>query len=210
MRADAAESKPIERNQSIVWARYQIDAKDWVTLATRSTTLDEVEVFSAAVLSADGQKILFEGLVKPDGEVSSEIFAMHGVTSKVIFNALEPQDLLRNLLNCLQNKKVLCWDLEACLLSLNSLSRRAGGSDLPIFGETVKTYYRKFSGSDKLPHTGSPSPTEECQALIGAVTQMAASSQTHDSEDLGRQGWTAEFYKPSKTPAQKFKDILGL
>ncbi len=198
-----------ERNQAIIWARYQLDSKDWLALATRVTRLDGVEVLSASVLSADG-KTVFESLIKPQGEVSSEIFAMHGVDYSVVFNAQEPTDFLKSILKCLEGKKILCWNLEESLATINSLSRRVGGGDLPIFGESVKTQYKKFSGDSSQPKAKGPSPTEECRALIAMITEMASSSQRHDSEDVARQGWTAEFYKPTKSPAQKFKDILGI
>lgn len=208
MRSDSANPRPTERNQSIIWARYKVDAKDWLVLATRSTVLDGVEVLSASVLSPDG-KTVFESLVKPQGEVSSEIFAMHGVDCSIVFKAQDPQEFLRSLLKCLEGKKILSWDIEECLTTLNSLSRRIKGSDLPIFGESVKTNYKKFSGESGPLKTKGPSPTEECKALISLVMEMASSSQKYDSEDVARQGWTAEFYKPAKTPAQKFKDMLG-
>lgn len=208
MKSDSVNARPTERNKSIIWARYQIDAKDWLVLATRSTKLDGVEVLSASVLSPDG-KTVFESLVKPQGEVSSEIFAMHGVDCSIVFKAQDPQEFLRGILKCLEGKRILSWNFEDSVATLNSLSRRVGASDLPIFGESVQTHYKKFSGDAGELKTKGPSPADECKALIALVTEMASTSQIHNSEDVARQGWTAEFYKPTKTPAQKFKDMLG-
>jgi hypothetical protein len=237
--SNPAHPNPIDRNKSIIWSRYLIDSTDWLVFASTVTRLQSsanvattnmisspVKLLSMSVLSPGG-KVLFEGVLKPQDEIASQLIEEHGLNQSIVFNAMPFSEMLIQLNRLFDGRQVLAWDLSAQQALLDEMAAQfaqpqtllAGYSLRPelarFFGELDTTAGASSSKSSQGSYKSQPlavdgkGATAECRALIAGLYQMAGASQSN-SAATGNQNWTGEFYRPKVSATDKIKDFLGL
>lgn len=230
-----AHPNPTDRNKSIIWSRYLIDSTDWLVFASTVTRLNgaaankissPVKLLSMSVLSPGG-KVLFEGVLKPQDEIASQLIEEHGLNQSIVFNAMSFSEMLIKLNRLFDGRQVLAWDLNAQQALLDEMAAQFAQPQLLLAGYSLRPEYARFIGdldtvggatSGKSAHGSYKSQplavdgkgaTAECRALIAGLYQMAGASQS-SSAATGNQNWTGEFYRPKVSATDKIKDFLGL
>ncbi|MBZ0188610.1 MAG: hypothetical protein K8F91_20360 [Candidatus Obscuribacterales bacterium] len=211
---------PMDRNRSILWARYHIDSDDWLVLATKVTLDPEQEGFalvSMALIDGAGRTV-FEALVKPDREVPNDLIAMHALDYAVVFNA-QPYPVLRQkLIEHMSEKEVTAWNFDEQRNVLNALDKTFGLPAYEWLGNSVSHQLARFTGVKTDNSEGYElqpltinglAARDQCLAVRKSVVDMASSSQAVDSLSGGKPGWTAQFYRPKISPADKLKNLFG-
>lgn len=218
--------RPMDRNKSIIWARYLIDSTDWLLFASRVTRVQgnagalstKVKLASMSVLTPTG-KVLYEALLKPEEEISSHLIAEHGLDYSVVFNAKTFAEIAQDLSRLFEGRQALAWDLTAQQSLLDELCLQYAQPPLSLTGFSMRPEYARFIGEmDELGRAYKAKPlsvdglgaTAEARALISALYTMASSSQITNTAATGNQGWTGEFYKPKLTAKDKIKDFFGI
>jgi hypothetical protein len=222
---------PLDRNRSILLSRDLLQMKDWVALAIKRSSIkdarvipgDARELISVGVMAAN-QRILLDVLVRPDGAVNSDLLKLHGCDPAHAFNAPTFPEVYKILKAGFSRSRVLCYKVEAVQEELNQLCRQEKLPALHAEFIDVQQEYSRFVGQSSLKSgyklqslpdendCSSPgiSTLSECAAVISAVQEMAASSQTINSATAFDKNWSAAFFKPKMGPAEKIKEILGL
>lgn len=207
----------LNRNRSITWARYILDSSDWVILAARATTVntgDEAEgitLMSAAIVQ-EGGKLILERLVRANEFSARDAIEGHGLDYQVLLHAVSYQEVLEEIETIIRNRHVLVWD-EKELCRVFNIAAASYGAAPPAFkASDVRSRYDRFNGvadgQSALASRGV-SAVSECQAVLTVIQEMARSNQRLDAA-ASPLGWTAEFYKPKLTPAEKLKGFLGI
>ncbi len=220
---------PSDRNKSIIWSRYLIDSTDWLVFASKVTRLNvavanmissPIKLLSMSVLSPGG-KVLFEGVLKPQDEIDSQLIEEHGLNQSIVFNAMSFSEMLIQLNRLFEGRQVLAWDLNAQQALLDEMAAQFAQPQTLLAGYSLSPEYARFVGK---PDTtsgakGAYQPqalavngtgaTAECRALIATLYQMAGASQSSRAA-TGNQNWTGEFYRPKVSATDKIKDFLGL
>ncbi|MBK9144519.1 MAG: hypothetical protein IPM23_18670 [Candidatus Melainabacteria bacterium] len=218
---------PMDRNRSILWARFLIDSDDWLILATKVTRHEgpqndgdsEFELVSLALVDGAGKTVL-EALMKPDHEVESELIARHGLDYSVVFNARPYPAIRETLIGMTEGRELTAWDFEKQRQVLADLDRAFG---LPVhqwLGNSVSHQVARFAGSlsgaqvkdgyNLQPLTvNGLGALDECRAVRKTVVDMASSSQEVDPLVSGKPGWTAQFYRPKLGAADRLKNLFG-
>lgn len=212
---------PLDRNKSILWARYLFDSTDWLLLAPKVTDLSltgngESKLVSFAVLTPDG-KTVFECLLKSEEMLTSKLLAEHGLDYAVVFNAMTFPEIAERLRQLTAGKQILTYNLSGLQDLLDELCARYGVTPVILSGHSMKSELARFVGeSDGRGHyraqplKASGSAASECRELLSALYEIASSSQTINTAPTGNQGWTAQFYKPKISTKEKIKDFLGM
>ncbi|CAN5235322.1 hypothetical protein BH11CYA1_BH11CYA1_32640 [soil metagenome] len=225
---------PIDRNKSIIWSRYLIDSTDWLVFASTVTRLNvattslissPVKLLSLSVLSPGG-KVLFEGVLKPQEEIASQLIEDHGLEQSIVFNAMSYSEMSIQLGRLFDGRQVLAWDLNAQQALLDEMATQFAQPQTILTGYSLRPELARFVGEPTSPggasagsgsHNYKPQPltvlgkgsTAECRALVATLSQMAGASQSN-SAATGNQSWTGEFYRPKVSATDKIKDFLGL
>lgn len=231
---------PSDRNKSIIWSRYLIDSTDWLVFASTVTRLNvavanmissPIKLLSMSVLSPGG-KVLFEGVLKPQEEIASQLIEEHGLNQSIVFNAMSFSEMLIQLNRLFEGRQVLAWDLNAQQALLDEMAAQFAQPQTLLAGYSLSPEYARFVG--KLDQPGKNASAEgdttgrvkggyqpqalavngkgataECRALIATLYQMAGASQSSRAA-TGNQNWTGEFYRPKVSATDKIKDFLGL
>jgi hypothetical protein len=224
----------LDRNKSIIWARYLIDSPDWLVFATRvtragatpSATITStataqptpVKLLSLSLMTPSG-KVVYEAMVKPEETLSANLTGEHGLDYSVVYNAQPFADILLKLRQLIGSKQILVWDLEAQQNIFDQLCVHSAQPMLPFAGYSLRSEYARFVGEidgatgsykNQTLTTDGISATAEGRAILNTLTTMASTSQVRDTAPTGHQGWTAELYKPKVNAKEKIKDFLGL
>jgi DNA polymerase III epsilon subunit-like protein len=216
----------LDRNKSIIWARYLIDSPDWLIFASRVSRLTPevtpltgpIKLLSLSLLTPSG-KVIFESMLKPQEMIPATLISEHGLDYAVVFNAQPFSEILQKLRQLIGTKQILAWDLDAQQGLLDQLCAQFAQPILPLAGYSLRPEYARYVGesdgqtgaykTQTLTSTGVGA-TAECRAMLNTLTTMASTSQIRDTAPTGHQGWTAELYKPKINPKEKIKDFLGL
>jgi hypothetical protein len=216
---------PIDRNKSIIWARYLIDSTDWLVFATNVTRVNVTEsvlsspikLLSLSVLSPGG-KVVFETMLKPQEEINNQIIAEHGLEQSIVFNSLPFSEIVIRLNKLFEGRQVLAWDVNATQVLLDEVSTQFAQPQVILSGYSLRPEYARYVGEvDSAGGAYKAQPlarsargaTAECRDLISTLYHMASSSQSSNTAATGNQGWTGEFYKPKLSATDKIKDFLG-
>ena len=226
---------PIDRNKSIIWSRYLIDSTDWLVFASTVTRLtvpttknlisSPVKLLSLSVLSPGG-KVLFEGVLKPQEEIASQMIEDHGLDQAIIFNAMHYSEMSIQLGRLFEGRQILTWDLNAQQELLDEMATQFAQPQTVLAGYSLRPEYARFVGEPNSAGSASAGSgshnykaqplavsgkgsTAECRALVATLYQMAGASQSSSSA-AGNQSWTGEFYRPKVSATDKIKDFLGL
>ncbi len=211
---------PTERNKSILWSRYTLDSTDWAVLSLKAIWegVDEKSALATIALVDGNGKVIIESMIKSDEMISSESIARHGVEQSVVFHAKAYNDVRAELMVKASGKEILVWDAEGTQELLDKLDRFYGEEPLDWHFHDVSSEFARYLGiapnmgdgpSMELPATGI-SARAECNDIRGVLTEMASTSQATDAVAGGKPGWTAEFYRPKRSPKDKIKNIFGL
>ncbi len=215
---------PMDRNRSIMWARYHVDSDDWILLAAKLTRRSDASgkstpsIVSVAVTDHTG-KALFEALASFSEMVSSDEIAQHGVNQSVIFNAKPYAEVRQSLLKLLAEKALVTWDSDNIQKTFNELDSINGFAPSHWKGDSATREFARFVGKTRNPGEGyvsQPLPAlgisaaDECRSIIKLIKDMASSSQVTDQVASGKPGWTAEFYKPRLNATDKLKGFFGM
>lgn len=209
--AASTRDKQLLRNRAITWARYIIDSSDWVILALRATVAGDNTLISVA-LQVPGGKVSFERLIRLTDFSARDAMGGHGIDYEVLLNALSFSEVMTELEGHIQGKQVLVWDPQNIESVLTRGAADHGASRPTLTMTSVSDEYRKFSDSESVPELkgNGLSARSECQAIHALIEDMASTSQRLDGAKSSPIGWTAEFYKPNKTAADKLKGFLGI
>jgi hypothetical protein len=216
----------LDRNKSIIWARYLLDSPDWLIFATRVTRVNSetgplstpIKLVSLSLLTPSG-KVVYEAMLKPQEMIPSDLIGEHGLDYSVVFNAQPFSEIAVRMQKFISGKQILAWDLNAQQNLFDELCKLFAQPTVPFVGYSLRPEYARFVGDyDAASGAYKPqtlkvdgiSATAECRAMLDVLTQMASTSQSRDAAPVGNQGWTAEFYKPKVNAADKIKDFLGL
>lgn len=176
---------PSARNKMINWARDILEDKDqYVILDTETSGLGSRAVMlQVGILNLDGE-VLMNSLIKPPASVriSKEASAIHGITKEDLVDAPELKDIIAQVFNIFENKKVLIYNEE---FDNRILMQSCERSDLKFYwfeSIDVMKPYSEFYGlwSDywydyswrKLP-ASKHSAIEDCQATLNVLKFMA-------------------------------------
>lgn len=218
---------PIDKNRSIVWARYHVDSDDWVLIAlkvTRRTNAEGKEIPSLVTLAIvdRSNKVLLETMIKASDMVSNEEIAQHGVDQSVVFKAKPFAEVAKALSGLIENETtIVTWDPKFIQQTFDELSELHGVPKRRWKCHGVAEELARFVGKTENVFNGyEPQPLpilgigalDECKAVNKVIGEIAKSSQTTDSVAGGDPGWTAEFYKPKvgTTAKDKLKGFFGL
>ncbi len=219
---------PVDRNKSIIWARYLIDSTDWLMLAINVSRAEPSDLRNSVLSSSirlltlsvvtPGGKVLFETMLKPQQVIPNELISDHGIDQAVVFNALPFSEIVIHLNKLFEGRKVLAWDLNALQELLDEVSTVYAQPQLPLIGFSLRPEYARFVGQMDTQAHYSPQElkvegkgaTAQCRALLSTLYEMASSSQSSNNAVAGNQGWTGEFYRPKVSATEKIKDFLGL
>jgi len=216
----------LDRNKSIIWARYLIDSPDWLVFATRVSRLNPetgplagpIKLLSLSLLTPSG-KIIFESMLKPQDMIPSALISEHGLDQSVVFNAQPFSEILPKMGQLISGKQILAWDLNVQQSLFDQLCGQFAQPILPFAGYSLRSEYSRYVGEfdgqtgaykSQTLSTKGLSATAECRTMLNTLTTMASTSQTRDTAPTGHQGWTAELYKPKVNATVKIKDFLGL
>jgi hypothetical protein len=210
---------PIDRNRSIVWARYHIDSNEWALLSVKVTRREgHISLVTVALLDNHGRALL-EEMIKASDVVPSEEIALHGVDQSVVFNAKSFEEVMRKLVDRIGERTLVAWDMKAIQTIMDELCLKNNMPSVEWRGESACNELARFVGETqdvKLGYNAQPlklvgiSAADECKSVLKVITDMAASSQASDSLVDGKPGWTAEFYRPKVGAKEKLKGLFGL
>lgn len=215
---------PMDRNRSIMWARYHIDSDDWILLSMKVTRRDDEagksrpSIVSIAVTDHSG-KAMYEAMVRSAEIVSNEEIALHGVNQSVVFNAKPYSEVRESLLKLLAHKALVTWDSDYIQKTFNELDSINGFAATHWKADSAAREFARFVGERSNPsatYVSQPLPlpgvsaSDECRSIVNLIKEMAGSSQVSDQVASGKPGWTAEFYKPRVNTADKIKGFFGL
>lgn len=219
-----AHPSPVDRNRSILWARYRLDSDDWLLMSVRITHEADPDnkepdlLATVAIVDAAG-KVLLESMVKENYIIDGDSITRHGVSQSVVFGARNYESVKADMLRLTEGRDLLVWNADEMTAMLKELDAAHGTSETTWSLHDVGSKYSRYVGEKEeaqaiykaqpLPGSGV-SALSECQSMRKLIVDMASSSQDSDSLVAGRPGWTAEFYKPKLSPAEKLKDILKL
>ena len=214
---------PIDRNRSILWARYLVDSKDWVVVSTKETVVSMDDSGASGVILSvcvvdSAAKVVYEALVKPEGIVSNEAIAEHDLETSTLFNA-QPYPVIReSLIKLLSGNDVLSWDFDAQRAIFEKLDRKHNMPPHEWRGNSVSHQYARFLGQKEGDKPGYVMPSLKVngvsarasnQAVCSVVMEIAGSSQYSDPLASGKPGWTAEFYRPKLSASEKLKNLFS-
>lgn len=222
----AKHPNPIDKNRSIVWARYHVDSDDWALLAvkvTRRANAEGRQVPSLVTLALVDRenKVLFQSMIKASDMVSNEEIAQHGVDQSVVFQAKTFAEVTKALSKLVADEAtIVTWDPKVLQETMDELAELHGVPKSRWKSHGVAEELARFVGKTDNPMNGYErqplavlgiSALDECKAVNKVIAEIAKASQTTDSVAGGDPGWTAEFYKPKITVAakDKFKGFFG-
>lgn len=215
----AEHPNPVDRNRSILWARYLVDSENWVTMSTKVTKNadDDKPIVSISVLDSTG-KVAYEALIKPEGIVSSEVIQEHHLETSTLFNA-QPYPVIReSLVLLLSRKDVYSWDFDVQRKLFESLDKQYNLAPHEWRGNSVSHQYARYLGKTRGEQPGYLMPSlkssgvsaqAESETVRKLIIKMASTSQYSDPMASGKPGWTAEFYRPKISASEKLKSLFG-
>lgn len=223
---------PKDRNRSILWARYAADSTEWVILSLRATevlsspefvannpAVIQPQLLVSAAIIAPGGKVLLETLIKVPEFSAKEAMEEHGIEYSVLIEAKTYADFVAAVKKIADRKQIFCWDVEATNEILTRAARIHRGETLTLPLTNVSEEYARFVGQQSPDSAQYVTPQlkgveksamSESHAILKAIVEMAVGNQTSDSADSSNMGWTAEFYKPKLSAADKLKGFLGI
>lgn len=188
----------LDRNAAILWARDLLNRDDWGVLS-----------FSESRLAAD--------------KISAAFLTRDGVTCLEQDPLIDCTDFSARLQDMTGGKEIVCWDVEVTRRCLSAVLTAAGLNPLavPAF-LSAQEQYSRFVGERQgesyilqgLPGRLSKAPVLDAtvfsRSVLEVIFLMAGSNQVMDAAAPANPGWSAAFYKPKSTPADKLKSIFGL
>lgn len=211
---------PMDRNRSIVWARYHADSNEWALLSVKITRQgDKPSLATIALVDRHGRPLV-EEMVKSCDEVPSDEIAQHGVDQSVVFNAKPFEEVMRKLVDKIGDNTLVAWDMAVIQKSFDELCALHGMPSVEWRGDSACKENARFIGipdaSEKYGYKMHPlkltglGAVDECKSVLKLIMDMAASSQTNDSVVKGDPSWTAEFYRPKVGAKEKLLGLFGL
>lgn len=223
---------PKDRNRAIIWARYAADSTEWVILSLRSTEvipsakalqnnpdLIQPQLLVSAAIIAPGGKVLLETLIKVPEFSAKEALEEHGIEYSVLIEAKPYPEFVAAVKKIAERKQIFCWSAEETNNILTKAARVNRGETLTLPLVSVSEEYARFVGQ-QVPDSAEyivpelkgveKSAMSESHAILKAIVEMAVGNQTSDSAVSSHMGWTAEFYKPKLSAADKLKGFLGI
>lgn len=210
---------PIERNRSIVWARYHVDSNEWALLSAKVTRRDgKITLATIALVDNHGREML-EEMIKASDVVPNEEIAQHGVDQSVVFHAKSFEEVMRKLVDRIGDRTLVAWDMKAVQSIMDELCTMNNRPSVEWRGDSACKELARFKGETqdvKLGYNPQPlelsgiSAADECKSVLKVIQEIAASSQASDSLVDGKPGWTAEFYRPKVGAKEKLKGLFGL
>lgn len=210
---------PIDRNRSIVWARYHVDSNEWALLSAKVTRRDgQITLATIALLDNHGRELV-EEMIKASDVVPNEEIAQHGVDQSVVFNAKSFEEVMRKLVDRIGERTLVAWDMKAVQSVMDELCAINKMPSVEWRGDSACKELARFRGETedvKLGYNPQPlelvgiSAADECRSVLKVINEIAASSQASDSLVDGKPGWTAEFYRPKVGAKEKLKGLFGL
>jgi hypothetical protein len=210
---------PIDRNRSIVWARYHVDSNEWALLSVKLTRQGQAPSLATVALVDHNGRTLVEEMIKASDMVQNEEIAQHAVDQSVVFNAKSFESAMRNLVDKIGDKTLVAWDMSFIQKSFDELCALNGMPSVEWKGDSASKELARFVGETEDPENGyklQPLPivglsaVDECKAILKVINEIAGASQAGDSIATGKPGWTAEFYRPKVGAKEKLKGLFGL
>ena len=156
--------------------------------------------------------------MKPEGIVSNDAIAQHGLETSTLFNA-QPYSVIRDsLIRLLSDKDVYSWNFDKQRQILEKLDKQFNMPPHEWRGNSVSHQYARFVGKQEGGKPGYVMPklkTEglaaqvENKSVLRIVNEMASSSQLADPLASGKPGWTAECYRPKLSTGEKWRNLFG-
>lgn len=109
MTAPTATERAAARAAACQWARDLLAATDWVILDSETTGLHDAEFVQLAIVDHTGA-VLFDSLIKPDGEIEPGAAKVHGITAEMVKNAPTFADVYAQLCDILNGRRVVVYN----------------------------------------------------------------------------------------------------
>lgn len=97
------------RASAIAWAHDLLAADDWVILDSETTGLDAAEFVQLAVIDHTGA-VLFDSLLKPEGEIEPGAARVHGITAEMVKDAPSFEDVYDEVRDILDGRRVVVYN----------------------------------------------------------------------------------------------------
>jgi len=178
------------RFEAAEWAREMLTHPDaWLLVDTETTGLECPEAVQIAVVAPDGQ-VLFDSLVRPQGEIEPQAVAVHGITPEMVSDAPSFSEIYARLAAVLEGKLIVAYNADFDWSVLDGDCRRHHLPSLDIKWYCAMIQYAQFCGDwsdyhqdfrwQKLPG-GDHSAAGDCRAVLDLMRKMAQDGK--DSKD---------------------------
>lgn len=182
----ALAQRAADRATAVQWARDLLAADDWVILDSETTGLNDAEFVQLAIIDHTGA-VLFDSLIKPEGEIEPGAARVHGITAEMVMDAPSFEDVYFDISVIMDGKRVVVYNAPFDWGVWNNVLVRAypltRGMDNPIcpwlcamlpYARYVGEWndYRQDYRWQKLP-AGDHSALGDCRATLKLIREMA-------------------------------------
>ncbi|MDP8935009.1 MAG: 3'-5' exonuclease [Cyanobacteriota bacterium] len=174
-----------DRVSAVLWAREQLNQKDWVILDTETTGLYDAEIVEIAIIDTLG-KILLDTLIKPSISIPAEVTEIHGISDAMVADAPTFPEVYPRIDAALKDKRVLIYNSAFDIKILNYCCRF---HTLPILNLTKRSaclmeWVAQWAGNWScyhkdyryVPLNGGHRALGDCTAAFELIKLMAADS----------------------------------
>jgi len=175
-----------DRVSAVLWAREQLNQKDWVILDTETTGLYDAEIVEIAIIDCLGKSLL-DALIKPSIPIPAEVTEIHGISDAMVADAPTFPEVYPRIDAALKDKRVLIYNSAFDIKILNYCCQL---HSLPSFRLTKRSdclmewvaqwagnwsYYHK--DYRYLPLNCGHRALGDCTAALKLIKKMAADSE---------------------------------
>jgi DNA polymerase-3 subunit epsilon len=175
-----------DRVSAVLWAREQLNQKDWVILDTETTGLYDAEIVEIAIIDCLGKSLL-DALIKPSIPIPAEVTEIHGISDAMVADAPTFSEVYPRIDAALKDKRVLIYNSAFDIKILNYCCRL---HILPMLNLTKRSdclmewvaqwvgnwsyYHRDYR---YVPLNGGHRALGDCTAALKLIKKMAADSE---------------------------------
>jgi DNA polymerase-3 subunit epsilon len=173
-----------DRVSAVLWAREQLNQKDWVILDTETTGLYDAEIVEIAIINHLGETLL-DTLIKPSIPIPAEVTEIHGISDAMVTDAPTfPEVYFTDA--ALNDKRVLIYNSAFDIKILNYCCRL---HSLPILklakrseclmewvAQWVGNWISYYKDYQYVPLNGNHRALGDCTAAFELIKLMAADS----------------------------------
>jgi DNA polymerase-3 subunit epsilon len=174
-----------DRVSAVLWAREQLNQKDWVILDTETTGLYDAEIVEIAIINHLGEMLL-DTLIKPLIPIPAEVTEIHGISDAMVADAPTFPEVYPRIDAALNDKRVLIYNSAFDIKILNYCCRL---HSLPILklakrSECLMEWVAQWAGNWSyyykdyryIPLNGNHRALGDCTAAFELIKLMAADS----------------------------------